>query len=930
MNLFKSVRISTKAIKTISAVSVLAVLAGCDESGDSIGPKPPITVNGQVMKGALVGAPVNIFRADSGGNIPISPNEDGVEEGLYTDENGEFSIELNGDDYRDKTLVVKVGSTICTSETCEGSNGATVNQDEEYFLGSYRCDDPNGCIDPTDLSIVAFGELVPLDFELISVVPIIENSSSIDSQDIGISVLTTLAVEEILLLGGYSELFARAGNQKIAEVFQLDGIDLVSQPMVDVSNLSSAVESDETWLLSVVNAGIIASSTKPSNVVSQTTMGEALTALKQEYENRSNQLVYNNSTENDLDLSAFYEVAQSITNRPSVTGFVSDSAKESLTEKETFINSQTPDSRTDETLDVSPDQDTLDALADAQSYMFDTTDWYTDTVAPGTTAHTKFDFMMDSMRAGQRESIGYMETLGNDFTLVLAAALNSIIDSNLSSAVTLNSTDKDGNAVTATLTPVSGGYTVEGDYLNSSFDIKFSVSETTNDEGVLPDNPPEGEEDDRVFRFDIDPDASDVEFAASNEGLTLNFNTDSNAGNDSAVSLQIDSEFDGTEATTVRSSYRWEDITLAQTDIGSYDQTLGRITIDGQLIFSMEHVADTIQREDLDGDGETDTFNVPRVDGREFVFLQFGINDPLSPVASKFRLTVANTDTQTGDTWPVSYLFRVLNHVSSGTEGYSAEGFGSFDQDYLTGTGSSDWGETSCDFLPVSYAISFSHNTSDDETFNDIDVVLDTSILDEDDNVENLAYALSVVRESTQLQAQIKSLKDQDELCSVSFQASDGSTSTVDFYDSTTISESGSYNDRVVLYVGLGDVTNNHSLTFSDDNATGLITYDDCENFGSYSATGGDPLGRLYSCDTPETGGDDEQCLIDGAYTDFSSGLVSGEKIERENGEITVTNDNYSSCSDYDSGTGENEWEVRYIDGTIQVLPFDLTGFGVQ
>ncbi|WP_344799824.1 hypothetical protein, partial [Litoribacillus peritrichatus] len=63
---------------------------------------------------------------------------------------------------------------------------------------------------------------------------------------------------------------------------------------------------------------------------------------------------------------------------------------------------------------------------------------------------------------------------------------------------------------------------------------------------------------------------------------------------------------------------------------------------------------------------------------------------------------------------------------------------------------------------------------------------------------------------------------------------------------------------------------------------------------------------------------------------DFSSGLISGKKIERVNGVIEEVDDNYSSCEDYDPNTGENEWEVRYLDGTFQVLPVDISNFGVQ
>ncbi|WP_344799825.1 hypothetical protein, partial [Litoribacillus peritrichatus] len=922
MDFFKSVRKSMQHLKTVGALSALVIIAGCDESGDSIGPKPDITLSGQVMKGALVGAPVNLFRA-SNGSINASPNIEGTDDNLYTDSNGSFSISLNGNSYRNKTLVVKVGKAVCDRAAgCTDSMGNTVDLNDEYFLGNYRCDAPEGCIDPTDgTTVVPFGDLVPIDFELIAVVPEISNDDSVRSQKINVSVLTTLMEQEILLLGGFSELTAGAGNRKIANVFQLDGINPLTQSMVDVANLSSGVTNTNSYLLSVLNAGTIAASTRPTegNPVS---VGVGLRNLISEFNNRSYQFYYRNSSASDVDLEAIYAMAQSITSHAEVSPFVSDAAKTALTEKETFVNDQPADVATDEEFDVSLDSDTQAALNNAKDYMFDTLDWYSDTAATGTVARNKFDYMMDSLRTGQQESLPYMETLGNDFTLVLAASLKTIQDAPAGTTeFTLNSLDKDGNAVEAALTKEGSGYRVEGDYLNTNFNMLFTYADSTSSD--LAAEPAEGEADDSVYRFTVSATGDSV--AASNVGLTLKFTTSA------VIALQLDSGFDGTEETVVRSSFRWDDISLAQqTTVGLYSADLGRLTIDGQLTFSMEHVADTILRSD--GNGGTVSFDVPRVDGREFVFLQFGNNDPGNEDPTKFRVTVGDTDENTGDTWPVSYLFSVRNHVVSDTERYSAEAFGSFAQDYLTGTGANQWGETACDFLPVAYGISITKNTSDGDelTYNDIDVILDPSNLDSDGNIAQLSYALSSVREKAQPNSTIVPLKDESKLCPITFTNAQDVETTVDFYESQTISETGRYDDHLFVYLAVPNLTNNHSLSFGDNASTAQLSYDDCENFGAYASSSNNVLGRLYSCATPAADSDDAKCLADEKYIDFSSGLISGKKIERVNGVIEEVDDNYSSCEDYDPDTGENEWEVRYLDGTFQVLPVDISNFGIN
>ena len=165
------------------------------------------------------------------------------------------------------------------------------------------------------------------------------------------SVLTSLTEAELVLLGGYSETIAEAGNSKIAAVFQMSGIDPLTQEMVDVSNLSAAVTDDNSWILSSVNAGLISASTRPSEGT-PVSMGTGLSNLKTEFANNSNQLVYNYSTPSDVDLQAFYEMALSISAQ--VGSLAPTSAVTSLTTTLDSINSQDSDTATACLLYTSP------------------------------------------------------------------------------------------------------------------------------------------------------------------------------------------------------------------------------------------------------------------------------------------------------------------------------------------------------------------------------------------------------------------------------------------------------------------------------------------------------------------------------------------------------------------------------------------------
>ncbi|GLQ31602.1 hypothetical protein [Litoribrevibacter albus] len=924
-----SLKKNKKIVSLFSILSALTLLSGCDSgSGDSIGPKPDITLSGEVIKGTVIGAPVNVYRASqSSGTIPSTPNVEGIEDNLYTDLSGKFSVILDGDDFRNRTIVVQVGVAKCSSSSseydednngCRDTDGTYVSIDDFYYVGQYRCDDPiSGCIHPETGDVVDFGELLPIDFELRSVVPLLSNSSSVRSQTANVSALTTLAASEILNVGGgYSENVALAIYDKIAKVFQLDGIDFLTHDLVDVSNLSSNVTNDSTWLLSSVNAAIVTTASRPETGVA-TTLGRGFASLTSVYLSNGGQMVYRYSGADDQDLQSIFSLAQSITSDSQVSGFVSDSAKNTLTEIQTDINNQPANTLTEETVS----QDILDLIAsdvaDAKSYLFDFMDWYSDEVAPSTPAYSKFEFMMESVKAGASESLGYMETLGNDFTLVLSAALAQIQNTSWDgSDLTLTSQDSDGNDVEAVLSKSGSRYTVEGQFLNTTFDFTFTYRETTNEDGVMPDNPPEGEEDDRVYRFDIEDDGAGVQFAAFNKGLTLNFEEDV------AVSIQVDSVFTGLESSVVRSSFAWGDIKLAQIENAPrYSTDLGRISIEGQLVFSMEHVADTITRFN-DTYTDTEEFTVPRVDDRAFVFLQFGIYSLTNPSPSKFRLTVSGQGNNVGDTWPVSFLYAVLNQENVQGELYGAEGFGSFDPNYLENV----WGENDCDFLPVTYSILFNQNTSDDYDFNDIEVTLPSS-----GGARDLVYSMTLTKQRSELSSTTKNEKDDARLCSVTY--TNGSvTADVDFYKTSSSSETGSYMGRSFNYIGFGELSNNHSLLFAESAGTednlssrsSLMSYDDCENLGSY----GGGAGRLYSCNTPAAGSDDEFCFNSGLYADLNATPIIGSKIERQlngetgNYELVVTDENYRSCSD-----GE-DWEVRYTDGTIQVLPVDLSLFG--
>ncbi|MFC3151561.1 hypothetical protein ACFOEK_11030 [Litoribrevibacter euphylliae] len=929
------IRKYNKKLTFFGVLSLLSVLSGCDSgSGDSIGPKPDITLSGTVVKGTVVGAPVNIYRASSS-TISNIPNIEGSVDNLYTDSSGNFSIKLNGDDYRNRTLVVQVGVAQCTTSSaeyveansgCTNTNGNIVELDDNYFVGEYRCDDPdNGCLHPETGATVSFGEMLPIDFELRSVVPLLSNSNSVRSQTANVSALTTIAATQIT---EYAQLQAEAAYNQTAKVFQLDGIDLLTQSIVDVSNLSSSVSNVNTWLMSAVNAAVTVTASQPSSGSPARTMGEGLTSLIEEFEGYAYQLVYRYSANNDLDLESIYQMAQNISEDQAVVGFISETASSQVTDILASVNAAADDPNigeneaTNEEVDADILEKLEEGISDMRTFMFDYMDWYSENAAPGTGAYTKFEFMLESTRGAARESMGYMETLGNDFTLVLAAALDQILDTSWDgSDFTINSQDKDGNAVTATLSRSGDNYTIQGDFLNTAFDVTFTYRETTNDDGVMPDNPPEEEEDDRVYRFDIEEDGTDVTYAASNEGLTLKFE------DDVAVSIQVDSGFDGTDATVVRSSFAWGDILLAQTDLATYDQDLGRVTLDGQLVFSMEHVADSIIRFN-DTYTATESYNVPRVDGRAFVFLQFGIYSATNPTPTKFRLTVADTNSQTGDTWPVSFLYAILNQENEQGEFYGAEGFGSFDQDYLTDV----WDENDCDFLPVTYTILFDQNTSDNDTFNDIEVTLPNS----DGTERDLTYSVAFTKQKSQLQASTENTKDPARLCSVNFTSGDNSTD-INFYKTGSMTETGSFMGRSVTYLGFNELSNRHSLLFSESSGTeenlesrsATSVYDDCENIGPLSGLSGGSVGSLYNCTTPSVSADDSYCLSEGIYSDFTGDdQIFGDRIGREfddegNEVIVVLEDNYASCS-----SGE-DWEIRYANGTIQVLPVDLELFGV-
>lgn len=931
------------SLKVVSALAALGVLVGCDSTGDSIGPKPAITVNGQVMKGTFVNAPINIYRAsNSSGQISNIPNIDGVDDNVFTDANGNFSVTLNGDSFRNRTLVVQAGLAFCDTDhetygkdatpgtaderRCLSNDGTYVEAEEPYFLGDFRCDDVNGCLHPNPAvgTTIAFGELVPIDFALRAVIPLLSNSSSVSSQSVNLSAISTLATNEVgRVSGGFSEDVTLAVYDKIVKVFQLDGIDLVTQEQVDVTSSSTTQADDDAWLFSAINAGMLSinsNSTAPTG-----TVGASLTAFNDIYQQLGGQLVYRYSNGDKNDLESVMAMAQSITANAPV-GRVSDAAKASLTAKETAVADEADNNGDDLATNEETSQDIIDRIQsdieEAKGYLFDYMDWYTQEVGPGTAADTKLSYMLNSARAGARESMSHMETMGNDFTLVLAAALNQALDSSWDgSAATLNSTDKNGTVQSATVTKTTDGYAVVGQFLNTTFDFEFSYSETTSD--ALPANPAEGEEDDRIYRFDFIVDSDQPKTNASNEGLTLTFE------DTGATSIQVDSTFDGSHSTVVRSSYVWNDMVLAQQDIPSYDQTLGRISIDGQLVFSMEHVADTITRFNATRDGG-ESFNVPRVDGREFVFLQFGIYDASSPIPTKFRLTVADRGSNTGATWPVSFLYAVLNQEVEQGKIYGASGFGSFDQTYLTNT----WGETACDFLPVTYTVLFSENTSDSETFNDLPVTLPNS----EGTERDLVYSLSSVAQKSQLQSAIQAQKDPAKLCQVTFTANAGEdneiSTDVNFYKTISITETGSFMSRAINHFGFGDLSNTDNLFFSespdtDDNLesrAASVSYDDCDNSGSYSGVNGGVVGRVYSCNAASV--DDQSCSD---YADLatvnSPDRIVGTKITRVDtdgdgkGDTFQTTPNYTSCDD------GNDWEIRYTDGTIQVLPVDLSLF---
>ena len=100
-----------KFYKTLGLLAACISIAACDDDGDSIGPRPDLTISGQAMKGAIVNAPIDLYRANDGGSITARLN--GGESQPYTDAAGNYSIELDGDDYRGDSIVIVVGEEIC-------------------------------------------------------------------------------------------------------------------------------------------------------------------------------------------------------------------------------------------------------------------------------------------------------------------------------------------------------------------------------------------------------------------------------------------------------------------------------------------------------------------------------------------------------------------------------------------------------------------------------------------------------------------------------------------------------------------------------------------------------------------------------------------------------------------------------------------------
>jgi hypothetical protein len=179
-------------------------------------------------------------------------------------------------------------------------------------------------------------------------------------------------------------------------------------------------------LLSAVNAGITATASRPE-FGTPVTMGNGLRVLSSEYIGNGGQLVYRYSGANDLDLQTIFAMAQSITDHAEVSGFVSDNAKTELDALETEILSQPEDTLTEEVVSQEILNEIIARIKPSKEYMFDFLDWYDQEVDPDTPAHDKFEKMLGAIQTGARESIGYMETLGNDFTLVLAAALDRFL-----------------------------------------------------------------------------------------------------------------------------------------------------------------------------------------------------------------------------------------------------------------------------------------------------------------------------------------------------------------------------------------------------------------------------------------------------------------------------------------------------------------------
>ena len=107
------------------------------------------------------------------------------------------------------------------------------------------------------------------------------------------------------------------------------------------------------------------------------------------------------------------------------------------------------------------------------------------------------------------------------------------------------------------------------------------------------------------------------------------------------------------------------------------------------------------------------------------------------------------------------------------------------------------------------------------------------------------------------------------------------------------------------------------------------MNYNDCSNTGSIQYNSA-VVGQFYSCEA-EPAISDAYCDDTEAdlYRDYNAtpyvgSLITGYTTDAA-GKISfdVGQEDYTSCSSSDS-----EWEIRYIDGTIQSLPYDTSMFG--